>query len=146
MNTPLSRKCSDSLIRSPSRAPWVNGLDGSIESTAISRSDLRNSAVRAPISVLLPTPGGPVKPVILAPPVLGKTSRTRSQPAGSSDSIRVIARARARLSPPSRRSAKGEKVAEFSFIGAVSLEPGPVGRARGPGRRTVPPAGRRPPQ
>ena len=44
-------------MRSPSRAPRVKGLEGSIESTATSRSALRISAVSAPIRVLLPTPG-----------------------------------------------------------------------------------------
>ena len=58
-------------MRSPSRAPRVKGLEGSIESTATWRSALRSSAVRAPIRVLLPTPGGPVKPTIRALPVRG---------------------------------------------------------------------------
>ena len=66
MKTPGSRKCSESRIRSPSTAPWVNGLDGSIESTPISRSALRSSVQIAPIRVLLPTPGGPVRPTIRA--------------------------------------------------------------------------------
>src|SRR5262245_54131287 len=59
MNTPASRKWSERRIRSPRRAPRVNGLEGSIERTATWRSSLRISAVSAPISVLLPTPGGP---------------------------------------------------------------------------------------
>ena len=71
MKTPGSRKCSERRIRSPSRAPRVNGLEGSIESTPTSRSASRSSAVSAPISVLLPTPGGPVKPTIRALPVRG---------------------------------------------------------------------------
>lgn len=58
-------------MRSPSRAPRVNGLEGSIESTATWRSSLRSSVVSAPISVLFPTPGGPVKPTIRALPVRG---------------------------------------------------------------------------
>ena len=71
MKTALSRKCSESRIRSPSSAPRVNGLEGSIESTATWRSALRISAVSAPIRVLLPTPGGPVSPTIRARPVCG---------------------------------------------------------------------------
>ena len=71
MKTPGSRKCSESRIRSPSRAPRVNGLEGSIESTATSRSASRSWAVSAPIRVLFPTPGGPVKPTIRARPVRG---------------------------------------------------------------------------
>ena len=47
----------------------MNGLDGSIESTPTVRSRSRSSAVIAPISVLLPTPGGPVTPTIRARPV-----------------------------------------------------------------------------
>ena len=53
-----------------------------MESTATCLSASRSSLVRAPIRVLLPTPGGPVSPTILARPVLGNTSRTSSQPAG----------------------------------------------------------------
>ena len=71
MNTPESRKCSVSRIRSPSRAPRVNGDDGSMDSTATWRSAARACAVSAPINVDLPTPGGPVKPVTAARPVLG---------------------------------------------------------------------------
>ena len=67
MKTPGSRKWSERRIRSPSTAPRVNGLDGSIESTPTSRSALRSSSVSAPISVLLPTPGGPVIPTTRAP-------------------------------------------------------------------------------
>ena len=49
----------------------AKGLEGSIERTATSRSALRSSAVRAPIRVLFPTPGGPVKPTIRDFPVRG---------------------------------------------------------------------------
>ena len=49
----------------------MNGLDGSMESTAMSRSASRSSFVNAPIRVDLPTPGGPVKPMIRAFPVRG---------------------------------------------------------------------------
>ena len=44
MKTPGSRKWSERRIRSPSRAPRVKGLEGSIESTATWRSALRSSA------------------------------------------------------------------------------------------------------
>ena len=71
MKTPGSRKCSVSRMRSPSSAPWVNGEDGSIDSTAISRSCSRRSLVSAPISVDLPAPGAPVRPTIDALPVCG---------------------------------------------------------------------------
>ena len=71
MNTPGSRKWSVRRIRSPSRAPCVKGDEGSMESTATSRSALRALATSAPISVDLPTPGGPVKPTTAALPVCG---------------------------------------------------------------------------
>ena len=58
-------------MRSPSRAPWVNGELGSIESTATSRSRARACSTSRPISVDLPTPGGPVKPTTAALPVCG---------------------------------------------------------------------------
>ena len=47
MKTPGSRKCSVSRMRSPSSAPWVNGDDGSIDSTATWRSCLRGAASSA---------------------------------------------------------------------------------------------------
>ena len=71
MKTPGSRKCSESRMRSPSRAPPRNGELGSIDSTATSRSCARWSLISAPISVDLPAPGGPVKPTTEAPPVRG---------------------------------------------------------------------------
>jgi hypothetical protein len=71
MNTPGSRKWSDSRMRSPRRAPCVKGDEGSIERTATSRSRARAFSTRRPISVDLPAPGGPVKPATLARPVLG---------------------------------------------------------------------------
>jgi hypothetical protein len=49
----------------------VNGEDGSIDSTAISRFCSRRSLVSAPISVDLPAPGAPVRPTIDALPVCG---------------------------------------------------------------------------
>ena len=71
MKTPGSRKWSASRMRSPSSAPLVNGELGSIESTATSRSLSRACLTSAPISVDLPTPGGPVNPTIAARPVFG---------------------------------------------------------------------------
>jgi hypothetical protein len=71
MNTPGSRKCSASRIRSPSSAPPRNGELGSIESTPIVRPCARLCLISAPISVDLPAPGGPVKPTTAALPVCG---------------------------------------------------------------------------
>src|SRR5882672_3219443 len=59
-------------------------------------------------SVLLPAPGGPVTPIRYARPVRGKIARTRSALFGSSSSMREIARAMARGSPASTRSASIE--------------------------------------
>ena len=97
-----------SRIRSPRTAPWVNGLDGSIDRTPTSRSASRSLAVIAAIRVLLPTPGGPVIPITRAPPVLGNTAATRASPSGSRFSTRLMARARARFSPASSRSASSD--------------------------------------
>ena len=58
-------------MRSPSSAPWVNGEEGSIESTPTVLPARRRAPVRAPIRVDLPTPGGPVKPTTAAAPVCG---------------------------------------------------------------------------
>ena len=46
----------------------MNGELGSIERTATSRSRARACSTSAPISVDLPTPGGPVKPDDRGPP------------------------------------------------------------------------------
>src|SRR3954451_21724680 len=120
MNTPGSRKWSANRIRSPSRAPWVNGELGSIESTATWRSRARACSIRRPISVDLPTPGGPVKPTTAARPVLGYTSRTSAQPSGSSFSTSEMARASARLSPSSRRWARSAAVRPGAAMGRES--------------------------
>ena len=71
MKTPGSRKCSVRRIRSPSSAPCVKGEDGSIESTATSRSAARRNLINAPMSVDLPAPGAPVRPMTAACPVFG---------------------------------------------------------------------------
>jgi hypothetical protein len=49
----------------------VNGDEGSIDSTATWRSRARYWVISEPISVDLPTPGGPVKPTTAALPVCG---------------------------------------------------------------------------
>src|SRR3954467_8849670 len=97
-------------MRSPSKAPFVNGDDGSIDRTATARSRSRALFTRAPISVDLPTPGGPVKPTTAARPVLGNTSLTSAHPSGSSFSTSEIARASARFSPARRRAASSAAV------------------------------------
>ena len=71
MKTPGSRKWSESLIRSPSSAPCVNGLEGSTEMTPTVVSRSRTWRTSALISDDLPTPGGPVTPTTNAEPVSG---------------------------------------------------------------------------
>src|SRR4029079_4930982 len=103
--------------------PPRNGEDGSIESTATSRSAARRSLISEPISVDLPAPGGPVKPTTAALPVFGYTSRTSAQPSGSSSSTSEMPRASARLSPASRRSAR---VGFSSAIGRRRIRSAPM--------------------
>ena len=50
-------------MRSPNSAPWVNGDEGSTESTATVRSRARSYLVSAASRVDFPTPGGPVNPI-----------------------------------------------------------------------------------
>jgi len=66
------QECSRAGSGPPSRAPRVNGLEGSIESTPISRSARAQLCRQGADDRALPTPGGPpVKPTILARPVRG---------------------------------------------------------------------------
>src|SRR4051794_8950070 len=97
-----------------------------MERTATSRSVVRACSTSRPISVDFPTPGGPVKPTMAACPVFGYTSRTSAHPSGSSFSTSEIARASARLSPASRRSARSAAVRPgpgtgAHFIGGLAL-------------------------
>ena len=134
MNTPSSAACACMRTRSPRTAPPVNGLVGStaITPTEMDREPaetvpfdgLEASACGEPVepcglcafsaatsrstSVLFPAPGGPVTPITYARPVRLKIARTRSAPDGSSSSIREMARAIARGSPASTRSASVE--------------------------------------
>ena len=59
MNTPGSRKWSESLIRSPSSAPCVNGLDGSTEMTPTVVSRLPHVADERADQRRLADPGRP---------------------------------------------------------------------------------------
>jgi hypothetical protein len=62
MKTSGSRKWSASRMRSPSSAPFENGLDGSTEMTPTERFSSRTCRTSALIRLDLPTPGGPVTP------------------------------------------------------------------------------------
>src|SRR6476469_6612809 len=91
-------------MRSPRMAPLENELLGSTARTATVFPFSRRARIKALTSVLLPTPGGPVIPIVVARPVRGKRSRNNSRPPSRSDSIRLAPRARARRSPASTRS------------------------------------------
>ena len=83
-------------------------LVGSTEITPAVRPRARIRVTRAEMSVDLPTPGGPVTPIVCAWPVSGKSIPTSSRAAGSPSSTSEIARASARVSPartPTARSA-----------------------------------------
>src|SRR5262245_39852631 len=108
MKTPPSCACACMRRRSPSTAPPLNGLVGSTATTpTFATPRARNCATSRSTSVLLPAPGGPVTPTRYARPVRPKIVRTRSALDGSSSSISEIARAMARGSPASTRSASG---------------------------------------
>ena len=71
MNTPGSRKCSVRRMRSPSSAPLRERRRRVDREHADLAVRARRAFVSAPISVDLPTPGGPVKPTTAAWPVCG---------------------------------------------------------------------------
>src|ERR1700691_1638249 len=115
MKTPGSAVCRCILIRSPSTAPPVSGLEGSIAATATERPARRNSEMKASTSVDLPTPGAPVKPMTLAAPAKGRIRRRTAAPSSLS-SISVIQRANAPASPRTRRAINASR-----FAGATSF-------------------------
>src|ERR1700687_1664197 len=92
-------------IRSPRIAPPVNGELGSVATTATDFSCFRSQATRPSTRVDLPVPGEPVKPTTpgCAPP---RIDRSNARTVGSRRSTRLIARARARVSPDLKRSAR----------------------------------------
>src|SRR5690606_8742656 len=65
---------------------------------------LRSAATSAPVVVDLPTPGGPVRPMIRARPAAGASPAMISRSSGAAFSTRETARATARRSPRSTRS------------------------------------------
>src|SRR5664280_504561 len=80
-------------IRSPRIAPPENGDDGSTAMMPTFRPRMRALRASAAVSVDLPAPGEPVRPVTRAPPVRGNTSARSAWKRGSPDSAHVIARA-----------------------------------------------------
>ncbi len=71
MKTDSSVKCSARRMRSPNSAPCENGELGSTETTPTFFPPARAVRTRPEASVDLPTPGGPVRPTVVARPVLG---------------------------------------------------------------------------
>src|SRR5262245_39036365 len=106
-NTPASPACRFMRTRSPSTAPPLNGLVGSTARTATRCPASRIVAISWSTSVLLPPPGTPVTPTRYARPVRGKSVPTTAAapPSPSLSSICEMARAIARGSPSSTRSA-----------------------------------------
>src|SRR5580700_8939607 len=119
MKTPSSVACSCMRIRSPSSAPPVNGDVGSTASTATRRPAARNARSSAPVTVDLPTPGAPVRPMIRAPPVSGRRSFMTERTWRESSSTSEISRARARMSPARALSSSAPVVSGTVVSGAV---------------------------
>src|SRR5688572_669336 len=108
MNTPGSRLTDSMRMRSPSSAPPVKGLVGSTAMTATLRPRSRYARTSCSVSVLFPAPGGPVIPVRCAPPRPSRPcscDSTSSKP-GRWFSTRLIARARAAVSPRSKLTSR----------------------------------------
>jgi hypothetical protein len=59
-------------MRSPRRAPFVNGLDGSTEMTPTDSPCSRTCLTRALMRLDFPTPGGPVTPIRTRAPCSGR--------------------------------------------------------------------------
>ncbi len=70
-NTSGSEVRSCMRMRSPRSAPWLNGLVGSMATMPSVRPRRRNSRAMAPLSVLLPEPAEPVRPMVCARPECG---------------------------------------------------------------------------
>src|SRR5580700_7696947 len=123
MKTPSSVACSCMRIRSPSSAPPVNGDVGSTASTATRRPAARNALSSAPVTVDLPTPGAPVRPMTRAPPVSDRRSFMTERTWGDSSSTSEISRARARMSPARALSSSASVVLGPAVSGPVVLGP-----------------------
>ena len=90
MNTPSSVACSCIRTRSPSSAPPVNGEDGSTASTATRFPRARNARTSALVTVDLPAPGAPVRPITRVPAAAGFKSLTTERRRGSPFSAHEI--------------------------------------------------------
>ena len=99
-------------VLSPRIEPPLRALDGSTASTATRWPASTRCRPSASMNVDLPTPGAPLMPTRIAPPVAGSSSSSSasasSRWSARVDSTSVIARASARRSPA--RTARGELV------------------------------------
>src|SRR5581483_10740370 len=91
-------------MRSPSSAPWLKGLVGSMATIPSVLPRRRNSRASAPTSVLFPDPADPVRPTVCARPERGYSAASARRPSGVSFSISVRMRDRARRLPSRMRS------------------------------------------
>ena len=85
-------------MRSPRSAPPVTGDDGSTAKTATRKFCFRYSLINAPVVVDLPTPGGPVIPIIWALPASGMPAKSCVN-SGVESSMTLSALPSARTSP-----------------------------------------------
>ena len=112
--------------RSPSRAPPERVLDGSTASTPTERERPRSSRASAAASVLLPTPGGPVRPMRCTPARGESDASRRSMRAcdsGRRSSIKLRARATAVLSARAMPAASSASVScDMRAVGALGHE------------------------
>ena len=97
--TPESNVWRPIRIRSPNKAPPVNGLVGSTAKTATLRCASRHNRVSRSTRQLLPTPGGPVTPTIVACPVCVCSKLIKRPDSEPSSSTIEMALATARVSP-----------------------------------------------
>ena len=109
-------------MRSPSTAPPLNGLVGSIHRTATVFLTVLSFVIRLSIRLLFPAPGGPVMPILRALPVLGYKSERIFFFLGELFSIREIIEAiylKFRVKSPLDLDYNKIPLTEYSFKKAV---------------------------
>ncbi len=99
MYSPLRPAIACIRIRSPSMAPPVKGLEGSIKSSATRSPRSSKDSANLAASVLLPAPGGPVIPIRRARLPSRANAANNCKDCRSPASTMETVRARARISP-----------------------------------------------
>src|ERR1700680_9693 len=99
-------------MRSPRMAPPVKGELGSVAITPTDLPCFLSKATTASTSVDLPVPGAPVKPATWPARARSPRDSSSSRTAGSRRSTRLMARARARMSPARNRLARSLSIRE----------------------------------